>query len=66
MTTHISDIDEMKKATVTASDAMGILGIDRKTLYRWRNSGKIRFIEYPVRHYRFYIADIKKIAKEGV
>ncbi len=46
-------------------EAATILGISTMTLYRWRLQGRVPFVEYPRRIYKYRKEDIEKILKGG-
>ena len=56
---YISD-----KGYLTVKDAEKLLGVNRKTLYRWETAGKIQARRLKTNNYRVYTKeDIKKIKK---
>lgn len=55
----------MTKEVVDAlwpSEAATILGVDRRTVYRWAEAGLIRAIRYPSGRRRYLREDIESIA----
>lgn len=52
---------EASVVTLSIGDAAKELGVSTKTLRRWADSGKIRFLRSPSGQRRFYLTDIKRI-----
>ncbi len=59
-------MEDLSQVTLSIGDAAKELGISVKTLRRWADAEKIRFIRSPSGHRRFYLSDVKPIADRDV
>lgn len=50
------------KDYITIKDASGLLGVDKMTLRRWDNAGKLHAYRHPINKYRLY----KKVELENL
>jgi predicted site-specific integrase-resolvase len=59
-------MDESVLTMLTSRDVMNMLNVSMATLHRWRKSGKLPYVEFPKKTYRYSKADIDKILKGGL
>lgn len=50
---------------MTSKEVMATFGISYSTLYRWKKSGRISFVEYPIHTYKYFREEIEKIIQKG-